>query len=235
MNNLINLSFLSILFLCSGCGDSSEEQKIEYHKNGNVKGIGKIKQSKKIGVWAYYDEDTAEVDSIPYKNGVKEGEARAYDLRTNTLSKKGSYKDDLQEGIWETYHFDGAVHSRATFTNGNAIGELLYFFADGTPKMSTPIKNGNLHGTYKEYHANGKLSIIGYYQNGERDGEWKEYNEEGVVKEMYQYQSGLWHGNYEKYHFNGNIKEKGRYELDQKSGTWEYFDENGVMISTENF
>ncbi len=237
MNSSFNI-YVFLLFLCfivCSCTTSKPEQKIEYHANGNVKGIGLVKGTEKVGVWAYYDEHAIQVDSIPYINGVKMGEIRSYDLRTGELAGKGFYIENLKQGVWQTYHEGGAVHGEEKYRDDVAIDERIYFFANGNVKMKTMIQNGKSHGDHKEYYVDGAISVSGYYHNGKIDGEWKEYSENGLTKEIYNCQSGLWHGKYQKYHDNGNIAEQGRYDLDQKTGTWEYFDKNGVVIATQTY
>ncbi|MDY8135592.1 toxin-antitoxin system YwqK family antitoxin [Aquimarina sp. 2201CG5-10] len=234
MKNNTVLLLLSTMLVCISCSDL-EIKHIERYKNGNVKGIGMTKGSEKIGIWALYDEQGFAVDSVAYVQGFKEGVSRTYNLMTGEMIAKGVYKQGKKQGIWESYHDGGAVHTKEEFNKGKRIGEMAYFFADGTPKIITAIQNDKFHGEHKEYYPGGQISITGYYHNGVEDATWKEYYEDGLIKEIYNYQAGLWHGTYEKYYPNGNIAEKGRYELDNKKGTWEYFDTNGIVISTKKY
>ncbi len=227
------LVFIGITF--TNCSFLDNGERIKYHNNGKIKSIGEVKAGKKTGVWAFYDQYEIQVDSITYKEGVKEGVHKTYDLKQGILLSKGSYVKGKKHGVWESYHDDGNIHGREEFKNGTPIGEYVYYYADGTSKILTPIYNGKWHGDHKEYYPDGKLSITGHYHNGVRDGEWKEYYENGLIKEIYHCQAGLWHGKYEKYYPNGNIAEKGRFELDNKTGTWEYFDTNGIVISTRKY
>ncbi|GAA4277707.1 hypothetical protein GCM10022259_24310 [Aquimarina mytili] len=230
------LKLVLISLILTSCSFLDNGERIKYHKNGKVMFVGNIKSGKRIGVWAFYDDKGFSVDSIPYEDGVKNGIAKTYSLfRGTRLSGKGNYVNGKKHGVWESYHDDGNVHSKEEFNMGIPIGIFAYYYADGTPKILTPVQNGKWHGDHKEYYPSGDLSVTGHYHNGMRDGEWKEYYENGLIKEIYHCQTDLWHGNYEKYYPNGNISEKGRYELDNKTGTWEYFDTNGIVISTGKY
>lgn len=225
---LIQLSFVSCSFFSNG-------QQTEYYDNGKIKAIGTIESGEKIGIWAFYDEYEIQVDSISYKNGVKDGVFTMYNLKGKIRSFKGFYQNGKEHGVWESYHDDGEVHLRQEFDQGTPIGQQIYYFSKNQPKIITEFKNGKKHGDYIEYHPNGEVSVSGKYHNGREDGEWKEYYENGLIKEVYHFQAGLWHGQYDLFYPNGKIAEKRRYELDNPTGTWEYFDINGLVISTRKY
>ncbi|WP_299258830.1 toxin-antitoxin system YwqK family antitoxin [uncultured Aquimarina sp.] len=233
--NTLVLFFIVLGYCYISCA-SKDNLQIERYESGDIKSIGNINNGKKVGVWAFYDELGTRVDSIQYANGVRNGWFKGYDLRVGQLDKNGQYIDDKETGVWESYHEGNALHSRETFKSGNRVGESIYYYVEGTPKMITQYDDsGKQHGKTEEFYVSGELQIIGQYHSGKLDGEWKEYYENGLLKETYSYQDGLWHGTYEKYYPNGNIAEKGKYESDNPSGIWEYFDINGMVVSKKRF
>lgn len=220
--------------LLFSCVPKKEELKIEHYETGDVKAMGSIRDTKRIGVWAFYDELGTRVDSIVYQNGMKHGWSRGYDLRIGQLDKKGQYRDDKKTGIWEAYHAGGKVHAVETFKNGNQIGESIYYYAEGNIKISILYnEEGKKHGITKEYFTNSVVAIEGQYDQDTPSGTWKEYYENGKLKELYSYESGLWHGVYEKYYPNGTLAKKGMYDQDMVIGIWKYYDLNGNELDEE--
>ncbi|GAA4110589.1 hypothetical protein GCM10022393_07740 [Aquimarina addita] len=234
MKNGLKISVLLLGIIFFGCVHNKEELKVEYYETGDVKAIGTLKDTKRVGVWAFYDELGTRVDSIVYQNGKKNGWLRGYDLRIRQLDKEGQYKDDKETGVWKTYHAGGTVHTIETFEKGNKIGESVYYYAGGNPKISILYNNqGQKHGLTTEYYTNGLVAVTGQYEQDVPSGTWKEYYENNKLKESYSYQSGLWHGVYEKYHANGLLATKGMYNQDTRTGIWKYYDEKGNELDNE--
>ncbi len=98
MNNIVKPIVILLMFFLTSCSYLKSQQSIGYHKNGNIKAMGHLKQSQRAGIWAFYDEQGTQVDSIPYKEGFKEGESKAYSLLTEELVRKGKYKNDKSKG-----------------------------------------------------------------------------------------------------------------------------------------
>jgi len=231
MKQIVQIGMILIALLAhNSCSYFMDVEKKEYYPNGNLKAIGNETAGKREGVWAFYDPYKTQVDSITFRNGIKQGLYKNYDLRQDHLIASGHYDNGKKHGIWQSYHDGGAIHGKEEYKKGVPIGQYAFYYADGKPKIITQIDNGKWHGEHLEYYPNGAIQIQGRYHNGGTDGQWKEYYQNGLTKEIYHCQAGLWHGAYKKYYPNGNIAEKGAYERDRKIGVWQYFDAGGILV-----
>jgi antitoxin component YwqK of YwqJK toxin-antitoxin module len=120
---------------------------------------GKIHGIKKL----YYHENGKLRMEIPYENGIRQGEEKAYDL-PGRLEKVTPYKDDKIHGdVVEYWTSTGKPKRVVPFRKGIVDGIVREYHENGTLKKEWPVKNDRFHGIEKEYDENGKLIMMRYW------------------------------------------------------------------------
>ena len=113
------LTFLSSLFLLSGCDSMFESETVEYSElierdslfykkythvpyTGRVSGKeqGSIKKGKREGEWYKFYENGQLKEKSTYKNGEEIGEIIAYYENGQLKAKVGGNKDNEPDGDW---------------------------------------------------------------------------------------------------------------------------------------
>ncbi|MDA8528605.1 toxin-antitoxin system YwqK family antitoxin [Opitutaceae bacterium] len=121
------------------------------------------------------------------------------------LKSKGSYKNGIEDGLWECYWVNGRLWQKGSF------------------------KNGKQDGLWVQYDDNGQLKSKGSYKDGERDGLWEIFDENGQLerKGSYKYgkRDGLW-----KFYENGWLWQKGSYKNGKPEGHFHYTLMNAVIF-----
>ena len=78
----------------------------------------------------YYKKFT----DVPFTGEIKEGWHR------------GSLKDGLQEGFWESDHVSGGLASKIEYKNGRQEGVKILYFPNGQLRNQSNWKDGKKHG-----------------------------------------------------------------------------------------
>ncbi len=108
-----------------------------------------------------------------YKNGLRNGETRLYNLN-GKVSEKFNYVDDVKNGPFEIYNENGTLSMKGSLVNGLPHGQVINYNALGKLDFIAGYDNGKKEGIYKAYD-NGKLMVSGKHSNGEPDGRWDYY------------------------------------------------------------
>lgn len=77
---------------------------------------------------------------------------------------KGTYKNNLREGLWEYYHENGKLWSTGNFVNGKSNGVFTIYNKDGSLFMKSSYKNGKPDGKWS-FYENNKLKKEVYFSN----------------------------------------------------------------------
>lgn len=85
---------------------------------------------------------------------------------------KGTYKNNLRDGLWEYYFENGKIWSTGTFKNGKSDGIFTIYNKDGSLFMKSSYKNGKPDGKW-QFYENNKLKKEVYFSN------------DSIVKEIY--------------------------------------------------
>ena len=112
----------------------------------------------------YYDNGQLKEEFFA-KNNKREGAYVFYDERGRFV-RKGAYKKDYEDGLWQ------------------------YFSLKGNLEKEINYKEGSREGAYKEYHLSGTPYIEGQYLNNQKEGTWKYYNPKGEITEEIIYKNG---------------------------------------------
>lgn len=180
-----------------------------YYVNGVLKSVGKRTNGLLDSVWVFYFENSMIKEKINYLNGKKSGYYYGFNFFYNADSQLVSYisKEDL-------------------YLNNLRHGLSTNYYKNGIIKNTTVYKNGKKHGVAKLYDENGILITLIEYKNGKeinRDdvnkkhgsqkiGVWKEFYPNGKLKNESYYSQGKLHGLYKEYDLHGNLKLTHRYQ-----------------------
>ncbi|MFC2110201.1 toxin-antitoxin system YwqK family antitoxin [Bacteroidota bacterium] len=108
------------------------------------------------------------------------------------------------------------------------VGEVIYFFQDGSVSERIVYKNGFRFGDHKTYYESGKLKTIKSYLFGELKGPSRTYNEDGTLLESGVYIKNEREGVWKVYYKNGKLKEQGLYKKGLRVGIWKTYYYNGT-------
>jgi membrane associated rhomboid family serine protease/antitoxin component YwqK of YwqJK toxin-antitoxin module len=152
----------------------------------------------------FYDNDWREIDDPSAASfyrlgqvdsvGRWQGPVRDH-YRSGAIQMKGSYKDNLKDGVflyysdhhtytsagryqreesagkWESYHWNGQLKSE-TYYNSKTFVRNIY---DSLGRAQ--VIDGN--GAVTVWHANGRIAESGQYRDGARTGDWFGYHADG--------------------------------------------------------
>ena len=141
-------TFLSSLFLISGCDSVVNSETVNYFELTERGGI-------------YYKK----FSHVPFTGKT-------------TGKEQGSMKKGKKEDEWFTYLPDGKLSRKATYKNGKKEeDEVVWYYNEyGQLGEKVTYKNGKKEGEYVRYHDNGQVSLKGTYKNGKEEGEWVWYH-----------------------------------------------------------
>lgn len=119
----------------------------DYYKNGDIQMKGRYVDNLKDGVFLYYSDH-------------------------KTYTSAGRYSREESVGKWETFHWNGALHTETFYSSKTFVGTIL----DSLGRIQ--VKNGN--GTAMYWHPNGRIAETGEYNSGRRTGDWLGYHPDGT-------------------------------------------------------
>ncbi len=195
---------------------ATEGVSTSWHKNGQKKAEGNIKDSKMDGLWVFWHE-----------NGQKWYEATYKD--NNEISKK--YWNGL-----ETYFFrHGQKSSESTYKDGELNGPKTKW-DDGGQKISEEIyRDGKLNGLkriWNGYGGNGELESEENYRDGKKNGLTTKYykNDQKSSEEMFK--DGIPNGPLNRWHENGKKMLEATVKGDEISSA-KWWNSKGEEVKTE--
>lgn len=78
------------------------------------------------------------------------------------------------DGPYESYHPNGQLWSRGSYSNGFLSGPYEEYYENGQLWTKGSWAAGLLDGPFERYSASGELEARGSYTRGEQCGEWTE-------------------------------------------------------------
>jgi antitoxin component YwqK of YwqJK toxin-antitoxin module len=204
------------------------------------------------GKWKwFYDNDQLKMEGT-FKNGLKNGYFKEYDLNGNLISAKKFVNGELQEeapelvklDIRTDYYPDGKVKIVGTYTKeGIPEGVRREYNEKGNVEKAYIFKKGKIvgegiftdagqkEGNWKEYYPDGKLKGIGEYSKDNRIGLWKFYFNSGQLEQVGAYKNGVPDSLWTWYHANSTIKRTENYYNGLQDGMTVEYDSEGKIIS----
>lgn len=129
----------------------------------------------------------------PYERGKRHGTEKSYH-ENGQISAIHTYKDDVEDGPYETYFDTGKLQSQTSMKSGKKDGVSKYWRPNGNLSLESTYRSDCRHGPEKSYYENGKLEREDNYLAEERkdekgtsrwvavkDGVCKKYMETGVL------------------------------------------------------
>lgn len=199
-----------------------------FHKNGQLKSIGKMYKNKREGEWKFYDIDG------------------------KTLISVDNYRSGKKDGLSTDYYPKGQKKAEFYFKSGILNGEGKAYFENGNIQVETSWKNDVMDGEYKEYYQSGKIRIKAFLKNGKYQGSYSMYGEDNryvyhfncvddvrkSCQTTYFDEKGtkLPDGPYEEYYKNGNMHRKGNIKSGFPDGKWcFYYEDSGALYREIEF
>lgn len=181
------------------------EHGTEFHKNGNKKYEGQLKNGIPHGQGIYYYEKGNKYYEGQFENGNSHGHGTYYheykiNIRTHEKLEEQGYK-----------YYEGDV------VNGKKHGfGKLYDKFNGRLTYEGEFENGKVHGKGKEYNINGKV-YSGQYVNNLRHGLGITYDFSGEIESMGEFYCDLLNGQGKTY-FRGNFLRTGEFKAGKLNG-----------------
>ncbi len=134
------------------------------------------KEGERDGLTKQFYSDTGKLRvSGNYKNGVRDGEFKAYYPNGN-LQGEVTYKDGEMNGLKEDFYKNGNVWTRQEFKNNDLDGVYEVYYENGNPQLKAKIKNGQ---TIEEQRFNYDGTLY-----NEQDEKIVESNDEIIILEI---------------------------------------------------
>ena len=114
-----------------------------YYKN-NIKEIGHWKDGKQNGLFQMYTEDGILIDSGTFKNGERDGVTEQFYNDTGKLRVSANYKNGVLEGEFKAYYPNGNLQGEVNYINGEMNGEFKEYHENKKIRLSGSYKNSCL-------------------------------------------------------------------------------------------
>jgi antitoxin component YwqK of YwqJK toxin-antitoxin module len=155
---------------------------LEFSKRANLVSEQYFVNDLPDGVSRTYTQSGLPLTVKNYKSGNLDGiQITYYENTFNKKSEEASYKNGVKDGISKWYDMEGHVIAEYIYVNGSLEGEQKTFYPAGKIRSSELFQNNQNHGAAIEYFESGNIKISGQYLKGEKDGKWTEYDESGKI------------------------------------------------------
>ena len=141
------------------------------------------------GTAVTYSKDGSLRSSLDYKNGLPDGEYKAWYLK-DKLMLEGTLKKGKRNGLWKSYYENGKVKMEVPFISNFRDGNATKWYESGYLMAKATYTNGRLDGNTVSYYENGQKRDEGMYVKGRREGKWIAYDETGQVTQKEHFLNG---------------------------------------------
>ena len=182
---------------------------VVYYKN-NIKEIGHWKAGKQNGLFQMYTEDGVLIDNANFKAGERDGLTEQFYNDTGKLRVSANYKNGVLEGEFKAYYPNGNLQGEVNYVNGEMNGDFKEYHENKKIRLSGSYKNSLQEGEWKSYLEDGTLESIINYKDGELHGIKEDYYKNGNVWTRQEFKNNDLDGVYEVYYENGNLQLKAK-------------------------
>ncbi len=182
---------------------------VVYYKN-NIKEIGHWKAGKQNGLFQMYTEDGVLIDNANFKDGERDGVTEQFYNDTGKLRVSVNYKNGVLEGEFKAYYPNGNLQGEVNYVNGEMNGDFKEYHENKKIRLSGSYKNSLQEGEWKSYLEDGTLESIINYKDGELHGIKEDYYKNGNVWTRQEFKNNDLDGVYEVYYENGNLQLKAK-------------------------
>ena len=180
---------------------------VVYYKN-NIKEIGHWKDGKQNGLFQMYTEDGILIDNANFKDGERDGVTEQFYNDTGKLRVSANYKNGVLEGEFKAYYPNGNLQGEVNYVNGEMNGEFKEYHENKKIRLSGSYKNSLQEGEWKFYLEDGTLESIINYKDGELHGIKEDYYKNGNIWIRQEFKNNIPEGIYEVYSVDGIPKLK---------------------------
>ncbi len=138
---------------------------VNFHPNGKKMAEGTYRETKKSGVWKYYNDK-------------------------ETISAEEIYQDGKPTGVWKKFYDDGKLLEECPYVNGVKEGILKQYFTDGELKSIIHFSKGKYEGKAEFYYVGGKPMQVGQFSDDMKHGLWISYKSNGEMESEILYEMG---------------------------------------------
>ena len=174
-----------------------------FHPNGQKASEGRFLDQLKDGEWHYWTDKGLLISIESYAKGKKNGVWKTFSAQTGILLEEINYKNELLDGLVQTFYTDGKPCTVDHFIMGKRYGEVISYFIDG------------------------RVSIKGNYKDNLKTGEWEYYDQSGRLRKVVLYDRSQEKNTY-LYFYNRSQQIK----LNQEAIAYFIFDGNKTVIYT---
>ncbi len=220
----------------------------------NIERINRFNEKGlKHGIWKFFNDDDRVIRIESYKNGLKNGYFKEYDLsgeiKTIVLYEEGRIvKEEEDEESAEAKYIEERSDNGRLLKSGNykekvpigihkkyneqgEVTETKFYDQKGNLVGEGIVDNkGYIVGTWKKYNEKGDLIMLGKYENGRKNGMWKYFYDDGTIEQEGKYVNDKYQGEWKWYHKNGQLWRKENYLNGKEEGTVYEFDTLGNII-----
>ena len=182
---------------------------VVYYKN-NIKEIGHWKAGKQNGLFQMYTEDRVLIDNANFKAGERDGLTEQFYNDTGKLRVSANYKNGVLDGEFKAYYPNGNLQGEVNYVNGEMNGDFKEYHENKKIRLSGSYKNSLQEGEWKFYLEDGTLESIINYKDGELHGIKEDYYKNGNVWTRQEFKNNDLDGVYEVYYENGNLQLKAK-------------------------
>lgn len=141
-------------------GNRFDEGKISLRdKEGNLLAEGMAHNGKPQGLWRFYFSSGNIRMSVPFENGIIDGEVIVYYNKEKPVPQL-----------------------KVTFNDGRPDGKCIEYRPNGVKKAQCNYKKGKKNGKAYFYYPDGSIKIEGHYKQNRKRGKWIFYDREGNKK-----------------------------------------------------
>lgn len=206
-----------------------------YNYEGELFGIGSIKNKKNVGDWTFFYKNGAIKSKLSYnQNGELNGDCSWFDTYGNK-TQSGKYKNGVNEGFANFSRANNCNWYSGNFVNDKLVGEFKLFRKNGSLLETKTLKDNKLNGPWKEFSKSGIVIRESDYKNGKLDGEYKAFYDNGSILSKSYNIEGEADGVFKRHHLNGKIEIQGQFESGRKKGKWKSYYYNGSLSSEYEF
>ncbi|MGC3943216.1 MAG: rhomboid family intramembrane serine protease [Chryseolinea sp.] len=153
--------------------ETDDPSSASFYRLGQVDSLGRWQGA----VRDYYRNGDVQMKGS-YVDNLKDGVFLYYSDH-HTYTSSGRYQREEAIGKWESFHWNGKLQTE-TFYNSQTFVAAIYDSAG-----SKQVDNGN--GKATTWYDNGQIAETGEYHNGMRTGDWFGYHRDGkpYYRELY--------------------------------------------------
>ena len=154
---------LLLIFIISGCGHNSEEERT-YYDNGALKCKGTLVDGKREGLLLCYYPDGKVKLASNWKDGKRDGRRITY-YRNGEKEDVYFFKKGVPNGQIQFYDSTGTLRQIGEMVDGKQQG-MDYVYDENSSLLSkTSFKDDKLHGKSISYDKNGRVKGRYIYEN----------------------------------------------------------------------